>query len=145
MIEINLLRNNLRFTPGQPIVGIVSCEQLPSSDTSLAVRLIFYTSGKGDRDFRIVDATEIELGASALEHQADFQFVAPTRPLSFNGKLVSLSWAIEAVALPSTQTQRTDIVISDDNEAVVLTDKSSELKRLGIKTLSSSFALRTKA
>ena len=41
----------------------------------------------------------------------DFSIRAPEGPYSFSGKLITLSWAIELVVLPSGETERLDLRI----------------------------------
>ena len=41
----------------------------------------------------------------------DFSLRIPESPYSFSGKLITLSWAIELVALPSGETERLDLQI----------------------------------
>lgn len=107
MIRIAMERT--AFAPGDRIRGEASWTDLPPGTASLEVRLIWYTLGKGDRDFDVVAAMEI--AAPAPVGKQEFAFATPQYPYSFSGKLVSLQWAIEVIALPDESAEQATIVI----------------------------------
>ncbi len=109
MIKFNLERN--AFEPGEPIVGQVSWQLLSDCD-ELHIRLIWYTSGKGQQDFAIVQQSIVQRPNESGEFE--LQFVAPAWPHSFSGKLITLSWAIEVIRKPSNQAARFDLVIGPE-------------------------------
>lgn len=132
MIEIKLSENKTQFTPGQTIQGAVRWSTAhASADEALAVRLIWYTSGKGTRDFAIVDERLHRL-AGATQVDCPFEFIAPRRPLSFTGQLISLQWAIEAVRLPSKRSTRIDIVLAHGPSEVHLASVADDMKAMGV-------------
>lgn len=132
MFEITLEKNKAHFIPGEKIRGAVrSGTASESKDEELAVRLIWYTGGKGTRDFAIVDERRREL-AKATQLNFAFEFTAPRRPLSFSGQLISLQWAIEAVGLPSKRSTRADIVIAHGPSEIHLASAAEDMKALGV-------------
>ncbi len=118
MIQIELAQQPPAFTPGQAIRGQVIWNKLVEPVDKLVIRLIWYTTGKGDRDFAIA-ADQIMVSPPASE-SAEFDFRAPARPYSFSGKLISLSWAIEVIAFPDMETKRQDLVISANADEILL-------------------------
>ena len=117
MIAINLNKHSDDYRPGEIIAGEVVWSDIQAD--RMDVRLIWYTEGKGDRDVEIVDSNDLLQPQTKGSHQ--FQFVAPHRPHSFSGKLVSLSWAIEAILFPSMDAEQRNLVISPTGKETLLT------------------------
>lgn len=105
------------FRPGETVRGTVSWE-LDREPESVALRLFWYTSGKGTRDVEIVDEVEFEIAQQ--RHSEEFSFQAPLSPYSFSGSLISLIWAIEAVVQPGGESVREEIIISPTGTEVRL-------------------------
>jgi len=118
MIKIQLDNPEAAFIPGQAIEGGIVWNDLPEKAERFEIRLIWYTRGKGDRDCEIVDHQLV--ADPGLEGNARFKFIAPTRPYSFSGKLVSLIWAIEAVAFPGLEAEQVEFVVSNSGKEIVL-------------------------
>lgn len=83
-----------RFGAGEEISGEVSWSR-SSAPREVAVRLFWFTRGKGDRDSETVLEHVVE--SPLAEDQRSFFFIAPSAPPSFSGKLISLLWAVELV------------------------------------------------
>lgn len=116
MIAIELTNQSPAFLPGDAIEGTVRWSE--EQGTSLEIRLIWFTQGKGDRDFELIDVHTVpSLAPSGSER---FQFQAPHRPQSFSGKLISLQWAIEAIVFPHESTARQDLTISSTGSEITL-------------------------
>jgi len=96
------------FLPGAAIAGDASWH-LDAPAEAVELRLFWYTEGKGTQDVEVEDSIRIEQPEES--GQAPFRFQAPEGPYSFSGRLISLSWAIELVALPSEETERLELVI----------------------------------
>lgn len=94
--------------PGDEIQGTVHWT-LSAPPTSIQTRLFWYTEGKGDRDLSVVNESSVD--ASAPSGSAPFTFRLPAGPYSFSGKLISLIWAIEAVAEPGEETARVELTV----------------------------------
>jgi len=114
MINVKLDNEESTYRPGDTISG--SVEWSEEEGDSLEVRLIWFTQGKGDRDFELISThTVTAFGPSGSER---FQFSAPHRPQSFAGKLISLQWAIEAIAFPSQNTKLQNLTISSTGKEI---------------------------
>jgi len=114
MIKVQLENAEAVFRPGDTISG--SVEWSDEEGDSLEVRLIWFTRGKGDRDFELILAHTVSaFGPSGSER---FQFSAPHRPQSFAGKLISLQWAIEAIAFPSHNSEIKELTISSSGKEI---------------------------
>ena len=108
MLTIHTNDGGTWFKPGELIEGR-ALWHLEDEVEAIEIRLFWYTSGKGSQDVGIVrllrDDTPERSG------HRDFSIRAPEGPYSFSGKLITLSWAIELVALPSGETERLDLRI----------------------------------
>ncbi len=122
MIKIELVNPEPTFAPAETIAGIVAWSE--AEGTSMEVRLIWYTVGKGDRDFELVAAHKVAaFGPSGSEN---FEFIAPSRPQSFSGKHISLQWAVEAIIFPDKSAERITLAISKTGKEVVLFSSPEE-------------------
>jgi len=108
-----------KFMPGQLVDGTISWSDLPEKTNSVEARLIWYTEGKGSMDFELIASQQVDF-QQAAQGQASFSFIAPHRPLSFSGKIISLVWAIEAIAFPGEQSDRKLITISPSGSEILL-------------------------
>lgn len=118
MITISLDQPSAQYRPGETISGSVSWPQLTEEIDGLEIRLLWYTEGKGSQDIEVVAVEKSEAPRSAGSIR--FQFVAPTRPFSFSGKLISLAWTLEVVLLPTGEGFREPIVLSGDGREIQL-------------------------
>ena len=116
-IDVSTRDGRLAFRPGETIEGTVSW-RLDEAPRSVELRLFWYTEGKGDRDLEIVTTFPFE--APGAEDRRGFRLEAPAEPWSFSGKLISLTWALEAVAEPGAKAGRTEILISPTGSEVRL-------------------------
>lgn len=137
-LKIEVHDNQTVFRSGQPIQGNVRYEDRTSGDQTLSIRLFWYTTGKGDRDVQIVDTVdvdwpEVDWSGAVTKGRLPFEFVAGHRPHSMSGKLIAVSWAIEAIVYPSQATVIHEIVISPTGRPIVLRDQNDQLKQFGIK------------
>jgi len=96
------------FKPGELIEGRASWH-FDGKVEAIEVRLFWYTSGKGTRDVEIVHVLRTD-SPNTSGHR-DFSIRVPDGPYSFSGKLITLAWAIELVALPEGETERLDLRI----------------------------------
>jgi hypothetical protein len=105
------------YEPGAELRGRVSWE-LESPAQRVEVRLFWYTRGKGTTDVRVVKVQRFDV--VGLRGQHDFRFVLPEEPYSFSGKLISLVWALEALAEPGDRSVRMDLVVAPEGKEVQL-------------------------
>ena len=117
-MKISLERAIAEYRPGEPIRGRIEWSPEETSIQSLDVRLIWYTRGKGTRDVEVI--AQQSLPAATANGQQPFQFTAPRGPFSFSGKLISLVWAIEAIAKPGRDAERIDLEIAPEGKEILL-------------------------
>lgn len=104
------------FAPGEEIEGTVSWHL--EGAKSLEVRLLWFTKGKGDQDSRLV--ATVPLPDPGKNEVRPFNIRLPEGPFSFSGKLISLVWALEAVAAPGSRTERLEITVSPTRGEILL-------------------------
>ena len=116
-ITIKTELDNRKFTPGETLRGSVVWDARESGE-SAELRLFYYTSGRGTRDVEVVERVRWEQPGGA--GQKTFSFDLPQGPYSFSGQLVSLTWALEFVLEPGTETGRLEFVLSPTAEEIDL-------------------------
>lgn len=107
------------FQPGDEIDVDLQWD-LDEPPQAIELRLVWNTSGKGTTEVRTVRTERIE-EPSASDHVRK-TLTLPIAPYSFSGKLVSIVWALELVALPQEESARLEIVIAPGSEEVRLGD-----------------------
>ncbi len=116
-LEITLRKNAAIFTPRQLVEGTLRW-QLDSNPHRIDVSLVWHASARGIRDPGIVETLAID--NPGVVGSKDFVFRLPEGPYSFSGKLVSLTWAVEATCFPGKDSTRQEIVVSPTGHPVVL-------------------------
>ncbi|MBI5385573.1 MAG: hypothetical protein HZA90_12915 [Verrucomicrobia bacterium] len=119
---MNQLRIGIReerriFQPDDELVGAAGWE-LDTPPKSVEVRLLWFTRGKGTEDVGVVDTVTFENPQAA--EARPFRFQLPATPYSFSGKLISLLWAVELIALPSKDSTRAEFALAPDGQEVRL-------------------------
>ena len=117
MIRLGLRENKTSFRPGETIAGAVLWE-FEKPPQLAEVRLLWFTRGKGTEDGATIET--VNLDAPPAADTREFQFTAPNGPYSFSGTLVALLWAVEFVAKPGGEFQRTEITIAPDAQEIAL-------------------------
>lgn len=118
MFKISLADSITGFSPGQNIAGKLEWIDLDQDITKVDLRLIWYTTGKGDQDFGIVKSRpEFRPSTSGC---MEFSFPCPLRPYSFAGKLIKLHWALEAISFPDQNAERLQISVSPTTDIIQL-------------------------
>ena len=97
------------YEPGDELRGHVEWD-LSKPARQVEVRLFWYTRGKGTTDVHVARIQRFD--APGLKGRHEFRFVLPEEPYSFSGTLISLVWAIEAIAEPGERTARLDLVVA---------------------------------
>jgi hypothetical protein len=105
------------FEPGAEIDLDLSWD-LTAEPQSLELRIVWNTAGKGTTDLSVVQSYPID--SPAPRDAQRMTITLPASPYSFSGKLVSLIWALELVALPGMQSTRQEIIIAPAGREVVL-------------------------
>jgi hypothetical protein len=110
MIELKLDKPKPHYDIDEPIVGEAIWDELNERCDLIELRLLWYTSGKGDRDLQVV--ARIAVMNPGVSGKQRFHFDPPAGPYSFSGSLISLVWAIEAVTVPLSGSQITEFTIA---------------------------------
>ncbi len=116
-LKIGTRENRANFRPGEELQGAAGWE-LEKRPELVEVRLIWFTRGKGTEDVGVVETVRFEQPQAA--EARPFQLSLPAQPYSFSGKLISLVWALELVALPGRQSARFEFVLAPTGQEVVL-------------------------
>lgn len=125
MSRIELETDRAAYRSGEPI-RVALRWTLDERPQSLLVNLLWYTQGKGDEDVTIVSGEAIENPGTSGSRE--IAFTAPAHPPSFSGKLISLSWAIEALTEPADAVERCEIVIAPEAAEILLGDAADDNK-----------------
>lgn len=94
-LELDFEQGRTSFEPGES-VGVTVRWLLEEPQDRLDVRLIWYTSGRGDRDLSLLHNEQIEVAERRGERT--LRFALPGGPYSFSGTLISIIWAVEVIA-----------------------------------------------
>ena len=124
MIQIQLGSVDGTYLPNEEISGSLAWKDLPDSCERIEIRLIWYTSGKGEQDVGIAEVKTQSMPAQS--GSTKFNFIAPHRPFSVSGKLVSIHWAVEAVTFPGLNSVKESLTISPTRSAVQLRAVSND-------------------
>jgi len=116
-LEIAITGGRTTFAPRETVEGTVSW-RFALAPAKVELRLLWYTEGKGERDLEVIEA--VPFAAPAAAESRAFSLRLPPGPYSFSGKLISLRWALEAVAEPGDRSARTEIVVAPAGREVRL-------------------------
>ncbi|MEM9414316.1 MAG: hypothetical protein AAGA29_02405 [Planctomycetota bacterium] len=116
-LTLALDRTDGGYRPGEAITGLMrwSLRQPPER---IDVRLFWWTSGKGSSDSGL--AGELTFEGLAAQGEQAIVFDTPAGPYSFSGKLVTIQWAVEAVARPGKEVARAAVVLSATGSEVTV-------------------------
>lgn len=116
-LSLQLNQDPTTLVPGQVIDGVVEW-RLDSPPKTAALRLFWYTEGRGTQDVGVVE--EINLPTQRREGRGTFRFTIPLAPFSFQGQLVTVKWAVELLFNKGKDVQRLDLIVSPWVEQVKL-------------------------
>ena len=117
MIAVRLDGGRTAFAPGDAVRGTVEWA-LEATPDRVEVRLLWHTEGRGTRDVGV--AERLALAAHGAVGSGTFSFRAPRAPWSCSGRLVSIAWAVEAVADPAGDVAREPLVVAPGGREVQL-------------------------
>jgi len=103
--------------PGESL-DIDASWHLDGPDHAVELSLVWYTSGKGSEDIEVVEQVTLASKAPGSSGSRHHTLRIPEGPYSFSGKLISLAWALELVAVPSSAVERVDLVIGPEAREV---------------------------
>jgi hypothetical protein len=118
LIELALDGARTAYEPGETLEGTASWDAPGEAPANVELRLFWFTKGSGDQDLVVVD--RVGFAAPAAREHRRFKLSLPEGPYSFEGKLVTLVWALELVALPGDEAARTELVIAPGARPVLL-------------------------
>ena len=105
------------FRPGETVEGTVRW-QLPEPPEAIELHLLWSTAGKGDQDLEVVETVPFD--NPGAQDRRTFRVRLPEGPFSFSGKLITLTWALEAVAQPGDRAAHIQLVVSPTSEELRL-------------------------
>ena len=114
-MTIQLDRPDKAYVPGEPITGRIAWD-LDQGSERVVLRLLWQTSGKGTQDSGIVSEEVFEM--VALRDERDFSFSGLEGPYSFSGRLITVSWLIEAYAEPGNAFADQGLTLSPTGQEV---------------------------
>ena len=116
-LHIELDAAQTEYPPGQEMSGTLrwNFDERPDK---VELRLFWYTRGKGDEDTGLAENLPFESPTPSETRM--FRFVLPNGPYSFSGRLISLIWAVEAVAEPGDHVARVEITVSPTGREIAL-------------------------
>lgn len=114
-LTIDIEQRQTAFLPGQTLSGTARWN-LSKPPKKAAIRLLWFTQGRGTEDAGVVEATDFDLPQLTDERQ--FEFCLPAGPYSFSGTLISLTWALELEV--GRECERMEIVVSPTGEEITL-------------------------
>ncbi|GDY12089.1 hypothetical protein LBMAG53_09670 [Planctomycetota bacterium] len=115
-MSIQIVLDRAAVAPGETVTGEATWT-LTTAPKQFGIRLFWHTSGKASRDTGIA-GEQIVMNAAARGSQR-FSFVAPSKPVSYDGPLVSILWAVEAFA-DADDTVHEYLIISPTRERLTL-------------------------
>ena len=117
MLKIEPADGRTRFRPGDAVEGTVLW-RFEREPRKVELRLFWYTRGNGMQDADVVESLLFEV--PRVEERRMFRFTVPVGPYSFSGKLISLVWALELIAVSPDETERLDITVSPTGQEILL-------------------------
>jgi len=116
-VSLQLDNDVTNYEPGAQLIATAAWE-LDKPATSIELRLMWYTRGKGGTDSDVVQEVSFDNPEASGQKRLGIQL--PDSPYSFSGRLISLMWALELRALPSGETDRVEIVLAPGGQEILL-------------------------
>jgi hypothetical protein len=116
-LELTLEDDRTAWEPAARVKGVATWSS-PIAPRGMELRLSWSLLGKGGRDLKIADT--IPLPNPAATERRSFFLTLPSGPYSVKGRLVTLAWTLELVALPGEEKARVDLIIAPGGRAVSL-------------------------
>ena len=116
-IQIKLSTEGREFAPGDHLKGEL-CWQLPERSERFELRLFWATSGRGVPETGIVEVARFD--KLSTQETRPFAFQLPEFPFSYEGRLMRLTWAVEAVCFPGNAAAREEFTLAPNRKRIVL-------------------------
>jgi len=110
-LNLELAKGKKAFRPGDLVRGQANWDLKQDVDW-IEFRLLWYTEGKGTRDFAVIDQGRIE--HPARSGSCEFEFRMPDSPYSYHGTHLSIFWALELLADRHRDAARVILDLSPD-------------------------------
>lgn len=123
-LQIILARSSGEFEPGSELVGQLTWNLAKAPDR-VELRLFWSTFGVGIPESKVIEAATFE--RLLTFDSRPFRFRLPPFPYSYRGKLMSLSWVLEATAFPSRRNVRKHFIMGPEGKEVVLPSAEGEV------------------
>jgi len=114
-MRIAVRKQPAEYEPGEEIAGGAQWV-LDHAPHGVEARLLWHVKGQQKEDVGVVDKVQFE--TPMQEDTRSFTFKAPEAPYSFAGKLVTLEWVVELVALPSNESAHVSLVIAPEGKVI---------------------------
>lgn len=122
-LSIETSGGSTTFDPGAEIDVFLEWD-LEEEPEAVELRLVWNTSGKGDTDLEVARTERFEWPSRSGSRRTTVTL--PREPYSFSGKLISLIWALELIALPGEASTRREITIAPGGREVRMIDDGGE-------------------
>jgi hypothetical protein len=123
-LQIILARANSEFEPASELVGQLTWN-LSKAPDRVELRLFWTTFGVGIGESKLIEALAFD--RLLTFDSRPFKFRLPPFPYSYRGKLMSLSWVIEATAFPTRRNVRRHFIMGPDGKELVLPSAEGEV------------------
>ncbi len=126
-MPINLSLASTLFNPSDTVSGTVTWDMAGRKSPKIViVRLLWFTEGKGSKNSMVVEQKRIAhpnpLGSD------DFALKLPNFPWSYEGKLLTIQWVVEA-QMNKEKASPIKIICGPNQEAIKGLTRSAEDKR----------------
>ena len=122
-LSLTLTDGRKDFEPGEEIEFAAQWE-LDEPTEAIELRAVWRTSGKGETDVGTAGMLRFDHPSPVETRRMKLRL--PDAPYSFSGQLVSLSWRLELVALPSEAFDHCEITIAPAGREVLLGEVASD-------------------
>jgi hypothetical protein len=96
LIQVRLHDNKREYRPGETLAGTIMLHGMRQDELkSVAVQVLWFTEGKGDRDEGVVYSDELDLRGGP---DFPFSLILPPLPLSYHGHLLKIHWCVRVKA-----------------------------------------------
>ena len=117
VVELKLEHGQTAFEPGARVSGVAGW-RARAAPARLELELVWTSVGVGGRDVRIVET--VMFADPQSEERRPFIIALPAAPYSFQGGLISLSWALELTAHPGQEKARLELIVAPGRRVIDL-------------------------
>jgi hypothetical protein len=122
-LQVEIAGQRTAFAPGEE-VEVQMQWNLDTPAEAVELRLVWNTTGRGTSDLAVVNTIRFDTPQQSESRRERLRL--PDSPYSFAGKLISLVWALELVALPDGASARQEITIAPVGKKTDITRDAAE-------------------